>query len=68
MSHRTYGRSVLANGATKMQPMFLDGVWKKFDELAEAAFAQPAARRRTAPSSSAFTAAILLPASAHPKG
>jgi hypothetical protein len=51
-----------------MQPMFLDGVWKKFGELAEAALDQPAARRRTAPSSSAFTQGMLLPASAHPKG
>src|SRR6266508_4136948 len=40
-----------------MQPMFLLGVWKEFDELAEAALAQPAARTRTAPSRSAFTGA-----------
>jgi len=40
-----------------MQPMFLLGVWKEFDELAEAALAQPAARTRTAPSRRAFTGA-----------
>jgi hypothetical protein len=40
-----------------MQPMFFDGVWKKFDELAEAELAQPAASTRTAPSRSAFTRA-----------
>jgi hypothetical protein len=47
-----------------MQPMFFDGVWKKFDELAEAEFAQPAASTRTAPSRSAFTLLIVLRASA----
>jgi hypothetical protein len=49
--------------------MFFDGVWKKFDELAEAELAQPAVSTRTAPSRSAFTGASYSPlrtAGGHP--
>jgi len=44
-----------------MQPKFFDGVWKKFDELAEAEVAQPAVSTSAAPSRNAFTGASYSP-------
>jgi hypothetical protein len=38
-----------------MQPMFFEGVWKEFDELAAAEPVQPATRSKAAPSRSRFT-------------